>query len=121
MNNEYEIMISFPLWLNVILALIGLHILLMTIKYSSRRAIIGSFKNLPNENKMKLMNIYSQWLKVLKFTLWLIPINLVITPYVFYLYVPEYFFHITVLMSAIYLSIIINYISRRAFLNGFET
>ena len=121
MDNEFAFQVTFPLWLNVILGLTGLHLLLMAIIYSSKSKIVSSFNSSTHENKTKIIDIYSRWLKYLKFILWLLPINLFIIPYIFYLYVPEHFIHITVFMSATSVSVIVNYIYRKALLNALET
>ncbi|GMT40980.1 MAG: hypothetical protein IEMM0001_1715 [bacterium] len=67
MDNVLDFQVTFPLWLNVILGLTGLHLLLMAMIYSSKSKIVSSFNSSTNENKTKLIDIYSRWIKYLKF------------------------------------------------------
>ena len=67
MDNVLDFQVTLPLWLNVILGLTGLHLLLMAMIYSSKSKIVSSFNSSTNENKTKLIDIYSRWIKYLKF------------------------------------------------------
>lgn len=121
MNNENVIMITFPLWLNIILGVVGIHLILVAILILLKNKTIDSFNKLSSEKKNKLVSSYSRYVKYLKYSLWLMPINLIFVPYILYLYLPNNAFHFFIFMVVSYVSIIASIFYRTTVLNGFKT
>jgi len=111
-------MITFPLWFKFFLGLFCFLIITGTLRHFTKNKIVVSVNKLPIEKKKKFMSSYASVVKIHKLLLFLIPINLLAVPYAVYMYQPDRFFHISVLMVMVYVIILDDLIYRRSILNN---
>lgn len=111
-------MITFPIWFKCFLGLFGFVIITGTIRLVAKGKIIDSMKILSDEKRNKLLKSSSQLVKIYKYFIWAIPLNLIIIPYIFYRNIPKEFFHITVMMSIVYVVTIEDYFYRKSIVNS---
>ncbi len=114
-------MITFPLWFKFLLGLSILTIITGTIRFFLKEKFIDSIKKLPDEKREKLINGYSNALKIQKIFILAIPVNLILIPCLIYFYSPKNFFHIIVLMSIFYVTIIEDFFYRKLILKSLKT
>lgn len=79
--------------------------------------IVLSIKGLPIKKQERIIKSYKTAVKTHTILLFLIPLNLIAVPYLIYKYQPENFFHISVLLVLVYLTVIDDLLYRRSILN----
>ena len=111
-------MITFPFWFKIFIGLFAFCIVTGAIRFFTKNKLISTLRKSPDEKKNKLLRIYTMEIKVNKIFLMLAPLNLILVPYIFYLYRPQNFFHIVVMMCIIYILIVEDYLFRKSILSN---
>ena len=111
-------MITFPFWFKIFLGLCGFTVVTVAIRFLTKNKLVATLQKVPDEKKNKLLRTYRLGIKVNKIFLMLVPLNLVIVPYIFYLYRPQNFFHIVVMMCIIYILVVEDYLFRKSILRN---
>ena len=114
-------MITFPFWLKVLLGWFGLLVVSGSIRFLSKRRRFDSFRELPAEERQKLIRICSSLLLVCKVMLWALPLNLVVVPFLVYIQSPEDFFHTFVSVAIAYMLVTEEFLFRRSMLAALNT
>ena len=103
-------MITFPFWFKIFLGLCAFCIVTQAIRFLTKNKLILTFQKYPDQKKNKLLRKYTLEIKINKIFLMLSPINLIIIPYLVYLYRPQNFFHIAAMMCFVYIFWIEDYL-----------
>jgi hypothetical protein len=111
-------MITFPFWFKIVLGLCAFCLVTQAARFFTKNKLISTFKNYPDEKRNKLLRIYTVEIKINKIFLMLSPINLIIIPYLVYLYRPQNFFHIAVMTCFAYIFLFEDYLFRKSILQN---
>lgn len=68
-----------------------------------------AIKNLPDKEIMRYRNSNMKLLKIYKLMFWTSPLNLIVVPYILFIYLPDKFSHMTICMVLMYLLLLISY------------
>ena len=109
-------MITFPLWFDFFLGLFCFLMITGALRHFMKDKIVSAINRLPIEKKEKFITSYSSVVKIYKLLLFLMPIGLVVVPYIVYIYQPENFFHIFVLEVLVYVLIVEDLLYKRSVL-----
>jgi len=118
-DREKLIMAGLSIWLKLIIGISCFSIIMISVKYYIKDKVFISINNLPPENRRKILNSYSSIVKIYKFLIYAIPLNFILIPYIFYIYIPERFLFILVLLIMLYVLIVFDLILKRSMLKKF--
>ena len=110
-------MIAFPLWFKIFLGVFCFLIFTGAFRRIRMVKVVQSIKGLPVERKKRFIKSYETAVKAHTILLILIPLNLIAVPYFIYKYQSENFFHLSVLMVLVYLTVIDDFLYRRSISN----
>jgi hypothetical protein len=112
--------ITFPFWFKLFLGLSAITIISGIIKYLSLNKHVIIYRELPDEKRNRIIKSYRTVVTLYKIFLWAAPLQLIVIPYIFYIYIPEKLFHIIVMMPLIYLFVIEDFFFRRYMLRKIQ-
>ena len=102
-------MVTFPLWFMIFIGLLSLLIISRILTYLLMPQMVNKYFTYTIEERKKYVNKYEFMKKFYKIAIFITPINLVVFPFIFYMYFPKYYFHATTIVVTISLMQFMNY------------
>lgn len=96
---------NFPIWFVISVGYFSILIIMGSIGHSQVAKSSEKLRDLPAENKLRLIKNYTLRIKIFKFYFWFFPLNVIIIPVLIYIYAPtEYLLHIIIILILSYVS-----------------
>ena len=120
----YLMMIEFfnqaPLFFKILYALFCLSLLGTIISLFNTKRSVERLKKLKPEERIKYTAGVKKILKTYKFLFWISPLQLIIIPFLLFKYSPDIFYHMTICLFLMYLTVLLDFCIRKLFLSKYQ-